>query len=223
MLINNKELEEFNCRCIKFIPSHSNYSNLNKEYFNSLAPIKGYNVEEARILKTTFVFKGDSNQAARNRSKFIEEIKSCTIKNGDFIYLVNISTSQQFDRITQFSHKQDIDFELLDVYESEKSITTNTNKTITINSPKPCYANLEISANTNVISAIISINDIDITINNIKGNETIYIGSGKVLAGGKSKIDDIDMWEFPILRPGLNEISVNREDVNVTVKYNERW
>ena len=109
------------------------------------------------------------------------------------------------------------------MYESEKSITTNTSKTININSPKPCYANLEISANTNVISAVISINDTDITVNNIKGNEKIYIGSGKVLAGGKSKIEDVDIWEFPILRPGSNTIKVNREDVNVTVKYNERW
>ena len=96
-------------------------------------------------------------------------------------------------------------------------------KTITINSPKPCYANLEILANTNVTEAVISINDTDITVNNIKGNETISIGSGKVLAGGKSKIEDVDIWEFPILRPGSNTIKVNREDVNVTVKYNERW
>ena len=63
----------------------------------------------------------------------------------------------------------------------------------------------------------------DITVNNIKGNETISIGSGKVLAGGKSKIEDVDIWEFPILRAGSNTIKVNREDVNVTVKYNERW
>lgn len=223
MLINNKELEEFNCRCIKFIPNHSNYSNFNKEYFNSLAPIKGYNVEEVRILKTTFVFKGDSNQATRNRSRFIEEIKSCTIKNGDFIYLVNISSSQAFDRITKFSHKQDIDFEILDVYEAEKSITTNTSNTININSPKPCYANLEITSTTSVISYTVTINDTEIVVNNIKANEIVYIGSGKVVAGGKSKINDVDMFEFPILKPGVNNITVNRSDVDLKIKYCERW
>ena len=109
------------------------------------------------------------------------------------------------------------------MFESEKSITTNTNKTITINSPKPCYANLEISSNTAVISCIVKVNETEITVKNIKANETIYIGKGKVLAGDKSKIEDVDIWEFPILKPGSNKISVNRSDVNVTVKYNERW
>ena len=223
MLINNKELEVFNCRCIKFIPTHSNYSNVNKEYFNPLAPLKGYNVENMRTLETTFIFKGDHNQAERNRSRLIEEIKSCIIKNGDFIYLVNISSSQPFERITQFSHKQDIEFEILDMYEAEKSITTNKSTTITINSPKPCYANLEITASTGAINCTVTVNNTEIVVNNLKANETIYIGSGKVVASGKTKIDDVDIWEFPILRPGVNAIKVNREDVNVIVKYNERW
>ena len=71
------------------------------------------------------------------------------------------------------------------MYEAEKSITTNTNGLININSPKPCYANLEISANTNVISAVISINDTDITVNNIKGNETVI---GECAFGNKTDI-----------------------------------
>ena len=74
-----------------------------------------------------------------------------------------------------------------------------------------------------MISYTVTINDTEIVVNNIKANETIYIGSGKVVAGGKSKINDVDMFEFPILKPGVNNITVNRSDVDLKIKYCERW
>ncbi|WP_286233354.1 phage distal tail protein [Romboutsia ilealis] len=224
--INNKNLDDF--RIIKVIKFHTNTSSYNNigSYWNTgnLKAIKGIKSETYRALNTKFLFKGSSRlEILKNISKFIEESKECIFYRDNLYYEVEIADSVEPEILNPGAYILTINYNVLDVYESEKSITTNTSNTITIYAPKPCYANLEISSNTAVISCIVKINDTEITVKNIKANETIYIGKGKVLAGDKSKIDDVDMWEFPILRPGVNEISVNRSDVNVTVKYNERW
>lgn len=224
--INSKNLDDFKIsKVIKFHTNTSSYNNIGSHWnTGSLKAIKGIKSENYRVLNTKFLFKGSSRlEILKNISKFIEESKECIFYRDNLYYEVEIADSVEPEILNPGAYILTINYNVLDVYESEKSITTNTSKTITINSPKPCYANLEILANTNVTEAVISINDTDITVNNIKGNETISIGSGKVLAGGKSKIEDVDIWEFPILRPGSNTIKVNREDVNVTVKYNERW
>lgn len=224
--INNKNADDFGIsKVIKFHTNTASYNNIGSHWnTGSLKAIKGIKSENYRVLNTKFLFKGSSRlEILKNISKFIEESKECIFYRDNLYYEVEIADSVEPEILNPEAYILTINYNVLDVYESEKSITTNTNKTITINSPKPCYANLEISSNTAVISCIVKVNDTDITVNNIKGNETIYIGSGKVLADGKSKIEDVDIWDFPVLKPGANEISVSREDVNVTVKYNERW
>lgn len=221
MIINKKDIKIFNCKCNKFLPSPSTYKNESIVY--TLNPSRGINTEELRKIDSLFVFYGDKETIQKNISKFIEEIKSSTIKVGFFYYDVNIKTVSEPDILTNNSCKLGLTFDLLNMYEDKKSITTSQNTTININSSKPCYANLELSASANVISYTVTINDTEIVVRNIKGGETVYIGSGKVTAGGKSKIDDVDIWEFPILKSGINKITVNREDVNLTIKYNERW
>lgn len=223
MLINNKKIETFDCKPLKFLVNHSNYTNESIFVNNSLIHSEGYNKEELRSLETEFLFRGTRSDVEKNISRFIEEVKRSIIKKGNLNYKVNIASSEYIDILTKYSNKQSIKFDVLDVYEDEKSITTTKSTTININSPKPCYANLELSADTNVISYTVTINDTEIVVKNIKGNETIYIGSGKVIAGGKSKINDVEMWQFPILKPGINNITVNRADVNLKIKYNERW
>lgn len=223
MLINDKKIEVFNCRPLKFLVNHSNYANENIFTNNSLTYFEGYNTEALRTLETEFLFRGNKSNVQKNISKFIEEVKKSIIKKDNLNYKVNIASSEYLNILTRYSNKQNIKFDVLDIYEDEKSVTTTKNTTININSPKPCYANLEINAATNVISYTVTINDSEIVVSNIKGNETVYIGFGKVISGGKSKINDVEMWEFPVLKPGVNNITVNRSDVNLTIKYNERW
>ena len=224
--INSKNLDDFKIsKVIKFHTNTSSYNNIGS-YWNtgSLKAIKGIKTETYRPLIVKVLFKGSSRvEILKNISKFVEESKECIFYRDNLYYEVEIADSTEPEILNPNTYIIEFSYSVLDVYEAERSITTNTSKSINISSPKPCYANLEISANTNVISAVISINDIDITVKNIKGNETVYIGSGKVTAGGKPKIEDVDIWEFPILNPGSNTIKVNRSDVSVTVKYNERW
>lgn len=175
-------------------------------------------------MSTKFLFTGNyRNQINKNISRFIEECKYGIFKDDNLNLDVELSSNNEPEPINLKMSILELEFNLLDLHEDEKSITKNTNFTIHINSSKPCYSNLELNASTNVISYIVTINDTDIVVKNIKGNETVYIGSGKVTAGGKSKINDVEIWEFPLLKPGTNSIKVNRADVNLTIKYCERW
>lgn len=226
MLINNKQLKGFGItKVIKFSASTSNYNNTGA-YWNtgSLKPIKGVKSESYRLLSTSFLFKGSTRiEILNNISRFIEECKECVFFRDNLYYEVEISDSAEPDILNPNTYILNLAYNILDIYEDEKSISKNANFEITVNSPKPCYANLELTANTNVISYTVKVNDTDIVVRNIKGNETVYIGSGKVVAGGNSKINDVDIWEFPKLNPGTNKIEVNRADVNLTIKYCERW
>lgn len=224
--INNKNLDTFGVsKVIKFHTNTSSYNNIGACWnTGSLKAIKGIKSETYRVLNTKFLFKGSSRlEILKSISKFIEESKECIFYRDNFYYEVEIADSVEPEILNPGAYILSINYNVLDIYETEKSITKNTNFTIDINSPKPCYANLEITASTGAINCTVTINDTEIVVNNLKANETVYIGSGKVVAGGKSKINDVDIWEFPILKPGVNNITVNRTDVSLTVKYNERW
>ncbi len=224
--LNDKDLAVFGIsKVVKFHANTTSYSNIGA-YFGkgNLKPIKGKKYETYRVLNAQFLFKGDSRvQILKNISIFIEESKEGIFYRDGFYYEVEITDSVEPEILSPNVYILTLSYSLLNMYELEKTVTVETSKTISINSPKPCYANLELSANTNVISYTVTINDSEIVVKNIKGNETVYIGSGKVIAGGKSKIDDVELWEFPILKPGINNITVNRADVNLKIKYNERW
>lgn len=215
ILINNTDIKIYNCKCLKFVPSSSSYN------FDETT---GMQVgENGREIDSTFLFTGSKDLIQRNISRFIENIKSSIIESCSFFYKVNFNGSAKPDVFTNNSVKLSLKLDLKDVYETEKSIQINTTNTININSPKACDAILEISCETNVIKCTVSINGEEISIKNIKGGEPIYIGDGKIISNNTSKVDDIELWEFPILYPGDNYISVDREDVYLTIKYKERW
>lgn len=215
ILINNIDIKNYNCKCLKFVPSSSSYN------FDETT---GMQVSEnGREIDSTFLFTGSKDLIQRNISRFIENIKSSIIESCSFFYKVNFNGSAKPDVFTNNSVKLSLKLDLKDVYETEKSIQINTTNTININSPKACDAILEVSSETNVIKCTVSINGKEIVIKNIKGGEPIYIGDGKVISNNISKIEDVELWEFPVLYSGYNYISINREDVNLTIRYCERW
>lgn len=215
ILINNTDIKIYNCKCLKFVPSSSSYN------FDETTGVQVS--ENGREIDSTFLFTGSKDLIQRNISRFIENIKSSIIESCSFFYKVNFNGSAKPDVFTNNSVKLSLKLDLKDVYETEKSIQINTTNTININSPKACDAILEIRSETNIIKCTVSINGEEISIKNIKGGEPIYIGDGKIISNNTSKVDDIELWQFPILYPGDNYISVDREDVYLTIKYKERW
>lgn len=80
-----------------------------------------------------------------------------------------------------------------------------------------------------------SIDLIDLTINglandpiiikNLKQGKKIIIDGKEetVLEEGINKFDDTDLWEFPFLMPGNNEIILSKNSCDVVIKYEPRY
>ena len=124
MLVNNKNIDIFKCRCIKFTPNSSTYKNNSIVYTcNNINPFKGMNVEELRTVETIFIFYGSKENIQKNISRFIEEIKYSIVNIGSFYYEINIKTTSEPTVLTNNSCKLNLTFDLFNMYESEKSIT----------------------------------------------------------------------------------------------------
>lgn len=225
MNINGKSEAEFGCKILKFNPSNTKFINYGYHWpTSSLKGIKGKKNDTYRDLNIVVLFEAKKDEVYKKISRFLEEVKECVFNHHNLYYECEIQDGDnKYIRKGLNKYLIELKFNILDVYENEKTLTTTANTSIIINSPKECYANLEILAPINSISYTVKINDTEITVRNIKSNEKVYIGAGKVTAGGVSKINDVEIWEFPRLKPGVNNIEVNRSDINLIIKYNERW
>ena len=220
----NELKSKYNAVLDEFIVDRTKYSVSGEFQTFGLNPSKGIRTETVRKLRMSLGLLGTQFDRIKNSTRLLNDLKDCTIYKDGLYYEVTLPeqdiTPEEYGDEAEYL---EIDLNLIHVKEPPiiKTITANT--TIHINSPKSCYADLEIRATIPIISYTIKINDTTIIVKNIKASETIYIGSGKVTTGGLSKMNDVEMWEFPLLMPGSNNITVNRSDVSLTIKYNERW
>ena len=92
------------------------------------------------------------------------------------------------------------------------------------NLKSPCI--LEIVPTIDMIDFTIEgLSDQPIIINNLKKNSKIVIDSfnGSVTAGNDNKFNDVDMWEFPAISPGVNNIMLSRNECSVIINYYPRF
>lgn len=92
------------------------------------------------------------------------------------------------------------------------------------NLKSPCI--LEIVPTIDMIDFTIEgLSDQPIIINNLKKNSKIVIDSfnGSVTAGDDNKFNDVDMWEFPAISPGVNNIMLSRNECSVIINYYPRF
>lgn len=226
VLINNVDLNnKFNCKVIEFNADATKFGSMGN-YWPKKA-LQGIRVSSRvhtfRNLELIIHFYG-GEVAEDNIIKFIEDASNCVFKYKNKNYDVSIKEDDNKPiSLNSNTTKITLNYDILNVYKDTKTVSVIGNGNINISSPKYCYANLEITSSTSLPRCSINVNGYVITVKNLKANETIYIGSGKIIAGGKSKMNDVDMWDFPKLNPGANNVSIDREDINLTVKYNERW
>ncbi|MGG5463484.1 phage distal tail protein [Clostridium sp. B9] len=64
-----------------------------------------------------------------------------------------------------------------------------------------------------------------IIIKNLHANKKIIIDGkeGTVIEEGINKFKDTDLWEFPFLVPGVNNITLSKNSCNVAIKYEPRY
>lgn len=150
----------------------------------------------------------------------------------DHIFFGCVSNAEQAETCLKHWHKATIQ---LEGYEyGAEIVNTSTARNITINNE----GNLETPAIVEVTPLINLVNmtltgfvknnftgeDRPIIIRNLTKGRTITINgeSGLITEGGANKFKDVELWDLPVLQPGMNSITVDK-DVNITIRHKPRY
>lgn len=215
MKINNKDIKNtFNADVVSFSPSTMQIEN------NIVTMDSSYNVNlgtqqlkpQIRTLVLDFHNEDDmSNFTSEISSSFVLDIEDsyiygCYVKDTPAIsedmyeaytYSVNVYATKQRDMITE----------------------TVTNE-VNIKGNIYCEAVIELTSTKKLETYTIN----EITVKNLKANDTLVIDGieKKVFYASDpdtSVFDDTDIFSFPKLYPGVNDITVSDNSVAVVIKY----
>ena len=67
--------------------------------------------------------------------------------------------------------------------------------------------------------------DDPVTVRNLETNKKVIIDgeTGLITQEGAQKAGDVDLWELPVLSPGVNEITCDNVNVTMTVRFKPRY
>lgn len=193
-----------------------------------------------RNIKVAFDYEGDYAEWLSGIEKISKDINGVEVeieldaKPGFFYFgIASITTIKDNDFISNFEINVVADpFKYKDYVSVSANVTAS--KTITVQGDYPVPCIIEIIPQVNVISSLTikgaARNKItgeleDILIKNLtKGNKVVIDGeNGTVTEGSSNKFADTELWEFPSLLPGNNEITFSNTQSNITIKYKPRY
>lgn len=187
--------------------------------------------EKLKIIKVEILFKGESrDQILDNISNLVSKLDGIVdlklegySKNYKVILINDVIQKKKSKR----KYKLLLEFEGFSVMDEVIEVMDRvTNKTINVLGNKVTEAIVEITP-TNEISDITleGLADDPIIIKKLKANKTVVVDGElqKVTVDGVNKYGDTDMWDFPRLIPGENNIQVSRNNCNITIKYKPRF
>lgn len=175
------------------------------------------------------LFEGENRDIILNNvSNFMSKITNesdIKFKNLPHTYHVYLVTSEIED--TEFDDWLYLNLEF-DGYEYGQEIVEIMNriltKTINVTGNVETPATLEITPSIDTIDLTVEgLTDEPIVIKNLKAGKTIVIQDGLITEAGVNKFNDVDIWEYPLLQPGANTITVSRSNVDISIKYNPRY
>ena len=169
----------------------------------------------------------DRNIAYKNISDFMAnfideaDIKFHNLEHYFHVYL----TSSSIDD-TEFDEWLYLNLEF-DGYEYGEEVVEVmdgvTEKTIFVkgNMPTPCIIEITPKADLSEIT-LKGFGDDPIVVRNlVKGNTVIIDGvKGKVTCNGINKFRDVEMWDFPRLKNGIDKLMVGKGSCSIKIKYN---
>ncbi|MPQ44440.1 phage distal tail protein [Clostridium tarantellae] len=231
MLINNIDISKFNAKQLIVDIQPSNII-LEKEWVKkSLKPIFiDYNIT-FKNLKITLYFHGNNRQdILTNISNLISLLKAESTltldgyKNKFISFLINSNIEKT---IRKDRYKLNLEFDSYEVSDFiEETLNRTTMKTINIkgNLETPCI--VEITPIVDIIDIKIEgLSEDPIIIKNLEKNKTLILHGidGTITVDGINKFYDADLWEFPRLKPGSNNIKISRNDCNIKIKYKSKY
>ncbi|MEG0180774.1 MAG: hypothetical protein RR657_02700 [Peptostreptococcaceae bacterium] len=232
MLINNIDISKYNARVLDVHIQNSSISNLsNFDIKNKLLPLfLESKVSLNSITVTLLINSLDKKQYYLDKSNLLKnmiEPFEIYFKDRDLKFRCILSTHMDQPSLRQIRGRFQLTFigynKENEVIETINRITSK-NITVAGNSSVPVI--LEITPIIDMIDVTLTgLSEDPIVIKNLKGNKTIIIDGieGTVTQDGINKFDDTDMWEFPFLVSGQNNISLNKDTCNITIKYNPRF
>ncbi|MGG2466850.1 phage distal tail protein [Paraclostridium bifermentans] len=232
MLINSIDISKYNARVLDVNIQNSSISNLSDlDIKNKLLPLfLKSKVALNHITVTLLINSLDKRQYYLDKSNLLSNmLESFDIyfkdRNLKFkCVLVNQADQPSLRQIRGRFQLTFIGYNL----ENEVIETINriTSKTIDVTGNIKVPIKLEITPVIDMIDIKINgFSEDPLVIRNLKGNKTIIIDGieGTVTQDGINKFNDTDIWEFPFLLPGKNNILLSKDTCNITIKYNPRY
>lgn len=232
MLINNIDISKYNARVLDVNIQNSSISNLSDfDIKNKLLPLfLKSKVALNNITVTLLINSLDKRQYYLDKSNLLSNmIDSFDIyfkdRNLKFkCVLVNQADQPSLRQIRGRFQLTFIGYNL----ENEVIETINriTSKTIDAFGNYKVPIIMEITPVIDMIDLkITGLSEDPLIVKKLKGTKTIIIDgiNGTITQDGINKFNDTDMWEFPFLVPGKNNITLSKDTCNITIKYNPRY
>lgn len=232
MLINNIDISKYNARVLDVNIQNSSISNLSDfDIKNKLLPLfLKSKVSLNNITVTLLINSLDKRQYYLDKSNLLSNmLDSFDIyfkdRNLKFkCVLVNQADQPSLRQIRGRFQLTFIGYNL----ENEVIETINriTSKTVDAFGNYKVPIIMEITPVIDMIDLkITGLSEDPLIVKNLKGTKTIIIDgiNGTVTQDGINKFNDTDMWEFPFLVPGKNNILLSKDTCNITIKYNPRY
>lgn len=229
MLVNNIDILKTNNATLTGRDIQAcNIVNFDEWLESSFNPHLNKQKESYSAITVTLLVEGISEDDVLLKiSNIISICKNGNLKFNDLNSIYNIILEKHQEKLVS-EQLYELTLNFKSTFKLDKEISINidriTSKSIDIlgNTKTPCI--LEITPVIDMINLKINgFSEDPLIIRNLKGNKKIIIDEGSVTQDGINKFADTDMWEFPFLVPGKNNITLSKDTCNITIKYNPRY
>lgn len=236
MIINNKNLSTYGGELLSKKIQPSSFKK--ESYFGkkSIIPITLSDKFEYGLIEASIILKAQTEDLLKeNESNLTKDISKSIISfTGEALSYKCLFESAPgkevfFDNLEgKYAVEKQITLIILEKFKTEVTETINRviSKIITVtgNQTTPCI--VEITPISDIIDITLEgLADDPIIIKNLKANKKVIIDGVEqlVTVDGVNKYGDTDMWDFPRLVPGVNNIKVSRNTCDISIKYKPRF
>lgn len=228
MIINDVDIREYSAILLKKDIQLTEIDNYVEWLDGSLLPLKLKERKTFRSVKLEIVVKTENlEENLKQCSNLLNQLKDCHVKfkgiegihrlymtSHERVNFVRTKTSRFFVEFIGYYYKEEPEF-----------ISEDRRGSLFVPGNTKTPAIVEVTPLINLIDLKITGLGEDITVRNLKANIPVIINGekGLITERGKNKFNETDMWEFPYLSPGKNTISIDKDNVDIKIKYKSRW